>query len=314
MKPTVLVTDSMFIFPEHEARLREAGFEVERLDKTEATEDELIAALQGKAGYILGGVEHVTERILNSADGLKVIAFTGSDFARHIDYEAAAAKGIKVTNAPGMVTFAVAEMTIAMILMMQRRFFELAPPGDKTFMTVPSLADVRVGIVGMGRIGERVTRLLLALGVGGVTYWNRHRKTELESELGITYASLEELFAACDVISNHMSSQAGTLLTSDLLNRTKEGVLIVNAGNTAGYDLDALYERITKHGARSAFDVDGGVKEERFLRLSPAQWWCTNANAGFNTKLTLQTGSDMATQSVINVLTSGDDTHIVNKS
>ena len=56
MKGTILVTDNLFIFPEHEAKLREAGYEIERLDKPEATEEELIEAVKGKVGYILGGI------------------------------------------------------------------------------------------------------------------------------------------------------------------------------------------------------------------------------------------------------------------
>lgn len=51
----ILVTDTLFIFPEHEARLRDAGFEIERLPKPDATGEELIEAVKGKVGYILGG-------------------------------------------------------------------------------------------------------------------------------------------------------------------------------------------------------------------------------------------------------------------
>lgn len=313
MNSKILVTDSLFIFAEHEEKLRQAGFEIERLDKPDATEEELIEALRGKAGYILGGAETVTAKVINSTDQLKVIAFTGAGYGSHIDAEAATAKGIAITNTPGTTTFAVAEMCIAMILLMQRHLLEVAPPGDKTFMTVPSLADVRVGIVGMGRIGERTTRMLLAMGVGGITYWNRHRKEDLEAELGITYASLEELCSSCDVVSYHASSEAGTLLNREMLQRTKDGTLFVNVGGHNGYDTDALYERITQHSARAAFDVHK-FDDERFKKLPLASWWCANGNAGFNTKDMLQKTSDMATQSVINVLTSGEDQYVVNKA
>jgi hypothetical protein len=55
---TILVTDSLFIETEHVARLEAAGFTVERLEKPQATEDELVAAIKGKIGYILGGTGH----------------------------------------------------------------------------------------------------------------------------------------------------------------------------------------------------------------------------------------------------------------
>lgn len=77
---TILITDSLFIFPEHENMLKNAGYEVERLDKPNATEEELISAIKGKTGYILGGIEKVTDKVLEAADQLKVIIFTGSDW------------------------------------------------------------------------------------------------------------------------------------------------------------------------------------------------------------------------------------------
>ncbi len=54
---SILITDSQFILPEHEEKLSEAGFEIERLNKPQATEEELIEALKGKDGYVLGGIE-----------------------------------------------------------------------------------------------------------------------------------------------------------------------------------------------------------------------------------------------------------------
>ena len=58
----LLITDNLFIFQEHEEKLKEMGFEIERLDTPQATENELIEALQGKDAYILGGIEKVTEK------------------------------------------------------------------------------------------------------------------------------------------------------------------------------------------------------------------------------------------------------------
>ncbi|HSX30586.1 MAG TPA: NAD(P)-dependent oxidoreductase [Candidatus Saccharimonadales bacterium] len=313
-KGTILVTDTLFIFPEHEAALRAAGFKVERLTKAHPSEAELIAALKGKAGYIIGGEEAVTTTVANSLDpAMKAIAFTGADWAHFIPgHTAITQRGIAITNTPGTTTFAVAEFTLTLILIMQRHIFELGGLGHAKFMTVPSLADVRVGIVGIGRIGERVTRLLLGLGVGEVVYWNRTRKPQLETELGIAYVSLEELCKTCDIISNHTSTQAGTVITRELLNVTKNSVLCINTGGRDGFDLDALYERIANQQARAAYDVGGGMHEKRFEQLPLASWYSTNTNAGFNTRTMLESTSDMAVQSVINVLTTGSDQFVVN--
>ena len=74
----LLITDSLFIFPEHEKRLQDAGFEITRLDNPEATEAELIEAIKGKDAYILGGIEKVTAPVIAAADQLKIIALTGT--------------------------------------------------------------------------------------------------------------------------------------------------------------------------------------------------------------------------------------------
>src|SRR5579859_7220581 len=264
----VLITDSLFIFPEHEEKMRAAGLEVERLNKLQATEDELIAALQGKNGYILGGIEEVTDKVIAAANDLRVIAFTGADWAAHIPgHETATKKGIVITNTPGNTTFAVAEFAITLMLMMLRRVMELGGPGKADFITCPSLADVRIGVVGMGRIGERVTRLLLALGAKEVSYYNRTRKPQLESELGITYRDLNELLGTCNVITNHVSTQAGQIFSRDVITHFQPETLFVNAASHLAVDMDALYEAITNRGVRAAFDIGGGVHDERFQKL-----------------------------------------------
>ena len=109
----ILITDSLFIFPEHEKRLRDAGFEITRLDKPKATEEELIEAVKGKHGYILGGVEHITDKVIVSADVLEAICFTGSDWRHFIPgHESATKKGIAIANCPGVNAAAVAEYPV----------------------------------------------------------------------------------------------------------------------------------------------------------------------------------------------------------
>ena len=96
----ILITDSLFISLEHEQKLRDAGFEIERLDKPEATEAELIEAIKGKDGYILGGIEELTDKIIDSANNLKAIVFTGIGYKDFIpNHEYVMSKGIKIANA-----------------------------------------------------------------------------------------------------------------------------------------------------------------------------------------------------------------------
>lgn len=313
MKPQILVTDTLFIFPEHEQKLQAAGFEIIREPRGNLSEDELAAALQGKIGYIIGGLEVVTPKVIDACGELKAIAFTGADWANFIpDHEAATKKGIKITNTPGTTMYPVAEFTLTLMLMMLRRVLQLGGPGKETFITTQSLAEAHVGIVGLGRIGHEVARILTALGAKKVSYWNRTRKQDAEAELGIEYSSLEDLSASCDVITNHVSSEAGELLSAKLLGTTKEGALFINCGGANSFNLGGLYTQITTKHARAAFDIHHAIAEKRFTDLPLSSWFCTNKNAGFNTKQMLQSTSDMAVMSIINVLTKGTDPHVVN--
>ncbi len=74
MKGKILITDSLFIFKQHEELIKGAGYDIERLDAPEATEEQLVEAIKGKVGYILGGIEKVTEKVVEAADELKVIS------------------------------------------------------------------------------------------------------------------------------------------------------------------------------------------------------------------------------------------------
>ncbi len=95
MSNKVLVTDSLFIKDKHVKLLEAAGYEVERLDKPSATEEELCDAVRGKVGYILGGIEKVTDKVIESADGLKAIVFTGTGWQGFIPgHDLATKRGI----------------------------------------------------------------------------------------------------------------------------------------------------------------------------------------------------------------------------
>lgn len=164
-KGVALITDSLFIFPEHEKQLMGAGYEIERLDTPVATEEQLVLAVKGKVGYILGGIEKITDKVIDAADQLKAIIFTGADWINFIPgHKRATERGIAIANTPGANAYAVAEYTIMLILAMTRNIFELGKTGSVKFQTTRSLKQLSVGIIGMGNIGSRVARILKALG------------------------------------------------------------------------------------------------------------------------------------------------------
>src|SRR6266403_5742599 len=181
----ILVTDSLFISAKQEQQIRDAGYEVERLDKPNATEDELIQAVTGKVGYILGGIEHVTEKVIEAAVDLKVIAFTGADWKEHIPaWQLVTSRNIAVSNTPYTNSRAMAEWTLAGALAMVRNLFALGRTGNETSLTAPVFEDLQVGIVGMGHIGSTAADLFTGVGMH-VSYWNRTPMQSKHQELAL---------------------------------------------------------------------------------------------------------------------------------
>lgn len=311
MSNTILVTDNLFIDEPHVQAFQQAGLTVERLDSPSASEAELIAAIKGKVGYVLGGTESVTPAVIAAADELKAIVFTGTDWQNFIPgYGQATERGILIANAPGANAYSVAEYTLTLILMMLRRPLELGSTGTSKFITTGSIVDARVGIVGMGRIGELVARMLVALGATDVVYWSRQAKPQLHEELGLRFMPLEELVETADVITTHLPHAAGEVLTEDLLKTTKKGVVLVNTGGESTYNKDGLYKLLAEQTARAAFDFP--IEEHRFDQLTAETWFYSNATTAFNTFESAQITSDMVTQSLLNLLTTGQDDYRVN--
>ncbi len=306
IKNKILITDTLFIFPEHEQILLSAGFEIDRLDKPNATEEELVERVQGKIGYILGGMERITDKVIEAADELRVIAFTGSDARALIPaFDAATKKGIAISSTPAANSYAVAEYTLALILAMTRNIFELGRTGSRKFQTTHSLNELIVGIIGMGNIGTRVARAIKHLGAKEILYSSRTRKPEMEKELGFRYLSQEELLVQSDIVTLHVSKDAGDgFIGKKELGLMKNGALLVNCGFIGGIEKEALFEELKSGRLRAAQDEP---MDERFNVLPLANWYCSNSHTAYNTYEANKTASDMAIKSLLNLLSTGKD-------
>lgn len=312
MKGTILITDSLFIFPEHEKMLRDAGYKIERLDTPTATEAQLIEHIPRKVGYILGGVEKVTDNVIDAADALKAIIFTGADWLNFIPgHERATERGIAIANTPGANAYAVAELTITMILAMTRNIFELGRTGTKKFETTGSLNECTIGIVGMGTIGSRVARILHAMGAKEILYYSRKQKPDVEQQTGARFVDLETLLAQSDIVTLHASKEAGAgFIGKKQLATMKDGALLVNCGFTGGVDADALYAELKTGRIRAAQD---DPVDERFTTLPLSIWFSSNAHTAYNTHQANKAASDMAITSLLNLLSTGSDQYKVNQ-
>jgi len=309
VKGKVLVTDTLFITDEHIKRIEDAGYEVERLEKANATEDELIEALKGKVGYVLGGIEKVTDKVIESADQLKVIAFTGADWQALITgWQKAKEKGIKISNAPGANSPAVAEFALAMALLMERNLQELGRPGDKTFQTSDTLHNAEIGVIGAGKIGSRIIKTLSTFSPSKVRYFSRSQHPEVESD-GAEFSDLDTLLKNSDVVFIAAPGSAGTVLDKAAIGKLKNNALVVHISPLNMIDFDALLPRLQDETLRAA--VDWPAPNDAFSKLPMHTWYNTNNHTAYNTHSVIKLCSDMGTDSLLNLLEKGKDEYQV---
>ena len=252
-RPSVYITRKL---PDAvETRMREL-FEAElNIDDKPRTRDELIAAV--KSCDVL--VPTVTDRIdaaliAEAGPQLKLIA-SFSNGTDHIDVDAAAKKGITVTNTPNVLTEDTADMTMALILAVPRRLVQGARvlmdrPGEwegwsPTWMLGRRISGKRIGIIGMGRIGTAVARRAKAFGLS-IHYHNRKKvNPATENELEATYwDSLDQMLARVDIVSVNCPSTPATfhLLSARRLALMQPTSYIVNTARGDIIDEDALIQ------------------------------------------------------------------------
>lgn len=213
--------------------------------------DALAAAMQTADVLVPTITDRIDAPLLAQAgERMKLIASYGSG-VDHIDVQTARQRGILVSNTPGVATDDAADMTLALILSVTRRIPEGWSAMQKGLWEgwAPSawlggrLSGRRLGILGMGRIGQAVARRAAAFGME-VHYHNRRQlRTETEAELGATYwESLDQMIARMDIVSIHCPHTPSTfhLMNARRLKLLKPDAVIVNTSRGEVIDENAL--------------------------------------------------------------------------
>ncbi|MBO0347164.1 2-hydroxyacid dehydrogenase [Roseibium limicola] len=248
-KPVVVVTRKL---PEVvETRMREL-FET-RLNESDRpyTQAELVEAMRTADVVVPTVTDRIDGAVLSQAGpNLKLIANFGNG-VDNIDVLTANNRGINVTNTPGVLTEDTADMTMALMLAVPRRLSAgiqaLAnnewSGWSPTWMLGHRIWGKRLGIIGMGRIGQAVARRAKAFGMS-IHYHNRRRvPTDVEEALEATYwESLDQMLARMDVVSVHCPHTPGTfhLLSARRLKLLKKDAYIVNTARGEVIDENAL--------------------------------------------------------------------------
>ena len=222
-----------------------------RTEDTKMPRDALAAAMKSADVLVPTVTDTIDAAMLAQAgDRLKLIANYGAG-VDHIDVQTARQRGILVSNTPGVVTEDTADMTLALILAVIRRIPEglaVMQRGEwagwaPTAYMGGRVGGRRLGILGMGRIGQAVARRAVAFGMQ-VHYHNRKRlRPEIEEPLGATYwESLDQMVSRVDVLSINCPHTPSTfhLLNARRLKLMKPSAVIVNTSRGEVIDENAL--------------------------------------------------------------------------
>jgi glyoxylate reductase len=237
-KPLVVVTRKL---PDSiETRMRELFDARLNLDDTPMSPEQIADAVRSADVLVPTVTDEITEESLKQPEcALKLIANFGNG-VDNIDVMAAHARGIIVTNTPKVLTEDTADMTMALILAVPRRLIEGAsvltdgkhwPGWSPTWMLGHRIGGKRLGIIGMGRIGQAVARRAHAFGLQ-IHYHNRRPVApKIAEELGATYwESLDQMLARMDIISVNCPHTPATfhLLSARRLKLIRKDAYIVN--------------------------------------------------------------------------------------
>ena len=240
-----------------EIRLREL-FDAElNLDDHIMNQDELVSAVQRAEVLVPTITDKLDSKVISrSGDQLRLIAQFGAG-VDNIDVATALQRAIVVTNTPGVLTDDTADLTMALILAVPRRLVEgvKAIEADQftgwspTWMVGRRIWGKRLGIIGMGRIGQAVARRARAFGLQ-IHYHNRRKApAHVEQELEATYwESLDQMLSRMDIVSVNCPHTPATfhLLSARRLALLKPEAFVVNTARGEVIDEGALARMLEK--------------------------------------------------------------------
>ena len=216
--------------------------------------DELHAAVAGADGVVTLLHDRVDDAFLDAAGSrLRIVANAAVGYD-NLDVRACSRRDVVVSNTPGVLTEATADIAFALILMATRRLGE----GERLirartpwswsmfFMLGSGIQGKTLGVVGLGKIGLATARRARAFGMEIAYAGRRRAPAEIETELAARFLPLEELLAQADVVSLHcpLSAETHHLIDAEALGRMKPSAYLVNTTRGPVVDEAALAEAL----------------------------------------------------------------------
>ncbi|WP_432409003.1 2-hydroxyacid dehydrogenase [Wukongibacter sp. M2B1] len=235
-------------------RLKEHfNVEVNELDRA-YTYEELKEKVKGKDGVLCLLSDKIDGEIMDVEDRVKIFANYAVGYD-NMDVEAAKARNIYLSNTPGVLTDATADIAWALLFATARRVVE----GDKyiregkflgwypTLLLGRDISGKTIGIIGAGRIGRAVALRAMAFNMK-ILYYNRSRKEKFEKEIGAEYVTLEELLGRSDYVTIHtpLTKETIHMISHKEFEMMKDTAILINTSRGPVVDEKALVMALKK--------------------------------------------------------------------
>ena len=254
--------------------------EIEKLGHARIYDDilqENVAKTIGNAEIVFVNKGKITREILDACPNIKFISVIATGYNK-IDIGACKERGILVSNVPSYGSKAIGQHAIALLMEITNhvahhdkevRKLRKSSDTDWAFWDYPlfELEYKTMGIIGLGRIGQTVAKVGLALGMEVIAY--DAYENEKMKKIGIKYVPLDKLLALSDVISLHcpLTAENENMINSETIAKMKDGVIIINNSRGGLIDEHALADAL-KSGKVSAAGIDA-VKVEPITEDCP---------------------------------------------
>ena len=253
------------------------------VEDAKASEESLSAGI-GDAQVLIVRSTIVNEKCIKNSPNLSLIIRAGAG-VNNIDIDAASNMGIYVANCPGKNSIAVAELTLGLILSLDRFIadnvsdFRSGTWNKGEYSKADGLYGKVLGIVGTGQIGQEVIKRAKAFGMP-VVAWSRSLTPEMAEEWEIDYApDVKTVAAKCDILSVHLALKPQTkgIISKEVLAALKDGSMFINTARAEVVDEEALYNEVKSGRLKAGLDVftgepesKDGLVESRFADLKNA--------------------------------------------
>ncbi|XP_076648993.1 glyoxylate reductase/hydroxypyruvate reductase-like [Halictus rubicundus] len=221
----------------------------------------LLSKVQNVDGVYCLLTDKIDDEVLEAAGPQLKVVGTMSVGVDHLDLNALKNRNIKVGYTPGILTDATAELTVALLLATSRRLVESNRAIYKgewkawspTWMCGPGLAGSTIGIVGLGRIGAQVAKILKAFNTAEILYTSRTMKPEA-SEFGGKKVELHELLQRSDfvIVATALTQETRQMFSRSAFDKMKRSAIFINVSRGEVVDQSALIEALKEGRIRAA--------------------------------------------------------------